>query len=323
MSVDRGTIVLGVGKQADKDTIAANPTYAFGAESGGLKFSPQDAPIELSTSSRARYGVYRSGIDESADFGTLALPGSVGDFLMGVLGDEDVTGAEAPYTHVFTVGESRPWYTFFEQVGDLIVGIKSCKIKSVKFEWSGNEPLKVTVSAPGLTLTFPATFTATTDEIDATTFFTPVGGTFKLAVASATPATASVLGGSVEFTATDDDPSRFSGSHEGGDIFEGWAEAAVSLTVRPDDTDDWRTMLTESDSGTALGDPVYGSFETVFKSGTYSLTFAGSNVQFIYDLPEAAGGFTVWETDLAGTCYMPSGDTAPVVATLVNAVASY
>ena len=324
--VNKGMIVLGIGKQSAKGTIAANPTYIFGVESGGINVTPEHTPIELTAGERARYGAIRTAVEEGADFTTFARVGSVGDFLMGVLGAVTTTGASDPYTHAFTLGATLPWYTIFERLDAVITAVTDCKMDAVEFTWTENKPLMVHVTAGGLTFSLPATFTGTTDEIASGARLTPVGGTFKLDVDSATAATASVKGGSIKFTNAND-RGRFSGSLEGGYTDEGLATAEVSLTVRPAaDLADWKAMVLTT-GGTAVGPgTVAGSFEVKFvdsAGATHHLTFAGLNVDFMYALPEASPDFGPWETDLAGICYMPAAGTSPITATLVNAIASY
>jgi hypothetical protein len=86
-------------------------------------------------------------------------------------------------------------------------------------------------------------------------------------------------------------------------------------------------VLFRSGAGIAAA-PVYGSFETVFKSqggvSTHELKLEGLKVAYMADLPQAEAGGGSAEVVLAGKCLLPSGAGAsPVKATLVNATASY
>lgn len=324
MTIQKGTIVLGLGKQPAKGTIATNPTYAFGVESGGLKLDPQHEGLDLTAASRARYGSRRTAVKEGAAYQTAAYPGSVGDALMAVLGSVSTTGAEAPYTHVFSLADELPWYTFFEKIASAIFAVKDNKVKSVEFSWTENKPLMISVDADGLIFSKPATFTPTTDETGSIEYLMPVGGTFAWDVDSATPVSGSVKGGSIKFMNANDDPDFYSGSVEAGNIAEGEHTAEVTLTVRPANVDDVMTIITGSSSGTAVAaTKVTGSFQVKFVQGTSSLQFDGTNVDFLMGFPQADGKMGAWEVDLAGVCYMPTGDTAPIVPTLINDVASY
>ena len=324
MTLQKGTIVLGLAKQSAKGTIATNPTFAFGVESGGLKVEPEHEALDLTAGSRARYGSTRDKVAEGAAYKTAAYPGSVGEALMALFGSVATTGT-GPYTHVYSLGDTLPWYTFFEKVASDIFAITDNKVKSVEFSWEENKPLMVALEADGLTFSKPASFTPTTDEVGSVAYLLPVGGTFKYDVDSATPATASVKGGSIKFINGNDDPDFYSGSVEAGDIAEGDHTAEIALTIRPASLDEWREIVTGSASGESVAaGKVTGSFEITFVQGTSSLKFEGANVDFMYGgFVEADGKMGAWETDLAGICYMPSASSAPIVPTLVNDIASY
>jgi hypothetical protein len=323
--IQKGNIVLGIGKQADKDTIAAAPSFAFGVESGGLKLDPEHEALELTSNVRAHYGAKRTKMAEGAAFTTAAYAGSIGALLMAVLGSVETTGTTAPYSHVFSMGDTLPWYTLFEKVSDAIFAVAGNKVKSVEFSWTENKPLMVSVEADGLVFSTPVAFGPVNDELGSIAYLMPVGGAFAYAVASGTPATAPVKGGSVKFTNANEDPDFFSGSIEAGDICEGRHSVDVTLTIRPADLDDWMTGLTgAADGTTATPEIVTGSFSVKFVAGDDSLQFDGTAVDFLYaEAPQGDGKMGPWEVDLAGTCYMPESGDAPVTATLVNTIAAY
>ena len=164
---------------------------------------------------------------------------------------------------------------------------KDCKIDELVLEWEENKPLVMNATLVGGVFSIPATFTVGTDESDTSNYYTPVGGTFKYDVDSATPVTSSVKGGKITMKRSAE-AQFFSGAIEAGDVFEGGLEIAVALSVVPDDMLLWKNIVTGSTSGTTLlTAPQYGSFEHTFVFGTDSLKITCAHVDFRCDMPEA------------------------------------
>ena len=152
-------------------------------------------------------------------------------------------------------------------------------------------------------------------------YFTPVGGSFKLDLDSATPAVVPIKAGKIAIKRSID-PRYFSGAIEAQDTWEGACDVEVGLTVVPDDTTWWRTLITGAVGGASVQTtPVYGSFEVTFVKGADSLKLAASNVAFLCDLPEADPEGGAAESELSGICYRSAG--TPITATLINTQVSY
>ena len=333
MAVQKGSIRLGLAAETTEGTAIAAPQYLFGVESGGPIVSPTQEPDDLTSGARTSSAVFRGDTECGFELVGRANLASIGMLLWGALGAKAVTGASAPYTHVFTIGNTLPSFTMFQSIVDGagidVPRVAGAKCDSLTFEWEGNNPLKVSGSYRGRALSFGASDTASIlDEVGLTTNFIPAGGTFKLDVDSSTPATALIKGGSITLT-NNVEAQFYSGTITAGGVDAGWHVAECAFTTVPADIDEWRTIITGTSSGAGVAAaPVYGSFEHVFKSqggvAAHQLKFEGLKVAFMCDLPQAEAGGGAAEVELAGACLMPTGEGAsPVKVTLVNATATY
>ena len=150
---------------------------------------------------------------------------------------------------MITLGTALSYFSVFEKKGDnAIIAVKDCKLDELGIEWDENKPLDVSAKWVGGALSFPAGFTPTTDESDTVNYFTPVGGSFKLDLDSATPAVVPIKAGKIAIKRSID-PRYFSGAIEAQDTWEGACEVEVGLTVVPDDTTWWRTLITGAVGG--------------------------------------------------------------------------
>jgi len=263
----------------------------------------------------------------AAKITTDIAPGNTGYGIVTAMAKTNLAGGAAAggggaYTHVISLGETTPYLTAFELKGDDTKPVvQDCKVDELGLAWDGNKPVELTAKLVGTVLSFETTFEALTDELDTVTYFRPAGGTFKLDVDSDTPATAALIAGSVSIKRAAE-PQFYSGDIEAGDVAEGFCTVECSFTVVPADLDEWRTVITGSDSGTGVdGDVVYGSFEMSFENGVDTLTLAADKVAFMCDLPDAdpAGGAA--KVELAGIAYREG--TTPLTAVLVNAHSDY
>ena len=112
-----------------------------------------------------------------------------------------------------------------------------------------------------------------------------------------------------------------------GDVEEGKLTASGAVTVKPNDMELWRKMITGSASGTTpTGQMVYGSFEWNFthsKNG-HSLKVEATNVPFTCDFPsvDPNGGAAQLEFSFANIGVAAAAGT-PVKFTLLNSTQSY
>ena len=319
-----GRDIVGVAKQTAQGALSANPTFAHGVASGDLPaIAIAQADDPMTSAGRAAPGAYRNSVDEKFAFDTRAWQKSIGLYILGLLGNDAVSGT-GPYTHVLTQALTVPYLSMFAKKSDgTIVAVRDSKITKLEWSWSDNQPVVVSIETDGCVLSFPASFAPTTDESGTLAYYTPVGGTFKYDVASATPAVASVVGGKITITQDVTTPV-FSGAIEAGDALEGNLNIDVSLDCIPTDATLWRKILTGSASGASIATtPQYGSFEVSFAKGADSIKWGAYNVGFLGDLPKADAKGGPGTMTIAGGCYPAAAGGTPITATLINTVASY
>lgn len=325
MPIQSALAQVGVAKQASKGSAAANPTFAHGLTNGAVITAEVSQDAEERTSSvRAATGVNRMSVVPGIDFTARAHPKSVGMYAFAALGTDTPTGA-GPYTHAITLADSLPYLTMFGKLGANIYKVQDVKIDSLGFSWSGTDPLEMAVSGTGTSITYTgATFVPTTDETIGTdaVYYAASAGTFQLDTVSATPVTASIVGGEITI-GNNLEPIMLSGAITPNDIFEGRQDLECTFDLVIDDLNYWRSVLTGSTGGTtATAAPAYGSFSIAFTSGTNSLTLAATKVAFTTDFPDAdpAGGPV--QVTLAGVIVRPSSGS-PLTITAVNSQATY
>jgi hypothetical protein len=303
------TAQIGVAKQASRGTLAANPTYAHGLSSGApIQVEPTQSMLEVTTGKRAASTIIREVVKNSAGGSFPAYVRTLGLYLLGALGTCTTTGASAPYSHAFTTGD-LPYLSFFAKgIGADIEAVRDCKIDELTLKWDGAKPLELSVKAMGTVFSFPATFSATTDDTGSDSFLVPVGGTFEVDVIGSTLASARVIGGELTIKNTIETVDA-SAAIESADVIEGLQEHTLKLTIVPDDLSTFRKTVTGSANGSGVSSSVpVGSVNLVFKENNGT---------------EASPKGETTKLELAGTAVLPSAGTTPLTYTLVNGVATY
>ncbi len=322
--MNRAIASVGVAKQTDKATIPANPDYWHGVSSGAMaSVELTDEVADVTTGLGAPALAYRTEAGLPTGFSTLTFDKAVGVYLLGALGDVTTTGVSAPYTHVFEMASDTPYLAFFSELDAWRQRNGQSKIDELVFEWDGPKPLRMSVMAQGCAFSIPAEITAPIPDEMLGTFFTPVGGTFKASVSGATPAVAQVLSGKITLSRSLV-VDHFSGAITPGEVSPSALSVPIELNIRVADWVAWRTIVTGATDGTTIGGlPVYGSCETVFTSGTNSLTFEAARVKMTAAPVEAdpAGGPV--ELQLRGDCMVSGAAVSPITATLTNGVTAY
>lgn len=313
----------GVAKQTAKGAPAANPAYWAGVTGGSMLDAEVDqAPDEITTGMAGQSAFGRNSVSLAADYSTFLFPKYIGTLLLGVLGNRQTTGEAAPYTHVFTLGDTVPYLSFFSKLDAELRCLADAKIDELSFAWDSTGAVEVNIGAMGAAWSYPESITPVADESLAK-YFRAVGGTYKYDIDGNTLATAKVLGGSITFK-RNVEADVLSASVVPDDVHEGALEAEVELKIRAASLADVRTILTGTANGSTISnEPVYGSYEVEFMSGTDKLKFAASKVPFTAQSPEADPAGGPLELTLTGPMLIPDGATTPVTATLINSVASY
>jgi uncharacterized protein YaiE (UPF0345 family) len=322
--------VVGLSKQTAKGSAAATPaTFGFGVLGGKILQFPiaQDAdPITLPGGASDRFPATskRTQILPGAAFQTRAYPRSLGLLTYGALGGESVAGTN-PYTHTQTPALALPYLTVFGRYGNASESAKiaDCKVDELTIAWSETEPLTVDATLLGITPTFDSAFTFTNDE-SITTPFSPIGGTLRFDVDGTTLGTEPVTAASVAIR-NNLTPVMLSSKVLPDDIMEGQQVVDGSITVRPQDLDEWQAVLTGAAAGaTPSNVPIYGSFDLkVAIDANTELTLIANRVPFLTDWPDSDPGGGPAELELAFSVMRPLDASAAFTATVKNSTASY
>lgn len=152
MSTPSNIAKLRWAKQSAQGTVAT--ASAFGAYLAGGDQPSADVTDEMfveTTGGRMLSDAYRSQVHVAGAPQFYLMPKSVGSLLYGVLGAKSVSGAGDPYTHIFTAATSRPWFTFWRMVANLIWGrYGDCKIDKLVIHGETGKPLTVTATILGI-----------------------------------------------------------------------------------------------------------------------------------------------------------------------------
>lgn len=326
MPLQTVSTLVGIAKQASKGTIAANPTFAHGITGGAsVSVEPSQAPVEVTNSKRAATNMYRDAVMAGGTVQSLAYMKSVGLYLLGAMGTDTVTGT-GPYTHTYSTGDLPYLSLFTKGLDSTIEGIRDCKVDELTLKWDGSKPVELSAKLNGTVFSYPATFTASTDETGSDAYLIPVGGTFQYDPIGSSMASAAVVAGEITIK-NNVSPIDLSASVEAADVWEGVQEASFKLTIIPDSLADFRKVITGSAAGTSVtGTVPVGSVSLAFKEnagGTGTLTVTGSKVAFLTAFPEGNPKGGAVQIELAGTAVIPSGGAAPLTFALANAQASY
>ncbi len=251
-------------------------------------------------------------------------PGNDGSGVVTVLaatnlaGGADATGTGAS-THVITPDASLPWCTVFGAKDTERKAASDCKLDSLKIEWEGNNPVKVTPTWAGMGVAWSdAAYVPVLDE----SLVEYLKGIHLAAVldldGNGYDGSAEIKSGSVEIKRN---VRRHQvGQLEPSSLDEGSFECDVELVVRVPDLLPVRLLLTGAvDGDTVSADVPYGEFSLTFADSPDSVALAATRVAWKTSEPEASPAGGPAELTLQGRCY---GNPA-ITATVINAVASY
>jgi hypothetical protein len=307
-------------KQTVKGTPVTPGVYQFGVLSGppsGAEVTEGDIPLSWAT--RTLEGHDRLSVVPGMEFETIAMPKTVGAFLLGACGTDTPSGA-GPYTHVFTTAADLPYWTVYTTLGASFYRVSDAKIDTLEFSWDRTGALRSKVKFMGTDLTFPVSAdAATTPERPSAGLFSGAGGLFQWDAGNAVIKSGSIkLSNKIEAV-------NGSAAVEPVDVFPGLQTVDVSLTIIPDDFLLWRKALTGSTAGTtAQAVPYYGTAEAKFQvvAGT-TLDFLFNRMKFKTSLPAVDGGGGPVEIALEGSIATPAVGTQPYTITLINNVPTY
>lgn len=338
MAINPSIGLVGIAKQADRDTPAAEPTYVHGL-TGGSPFgaSRSIANTEVACGTRAPSDARVDSISITPSIQALCYPDAFGEYLYAALGavtSKQVSGTgddsgPAVYEHVFTMGSALQYFTIWSQIGtNGFTRSDGCKCDSLEISASGNEHLAMTASFQGLD--GKVGLASIPGKLTPSCFggkYTTTDCTFKLDASGSTPAEALVSEASFTFSNNLSALTSI-GRVTPREIAEGSLSAGVSVTTIPDDLKEYQKLLTGSENSTDItGKVVLGSVYAKFfdtDNPAYTLEVAINHVPFTAEFPEVEPGGNeatiAFTTDAA---IVTSASESPVTVTLRNGVKSY
>lgn len=331
MSVNTSIGLIGVAKQANKNTPASKPTFVHGL-TGGQTFKLDRSVDNANVTCGVRAGTdsYVSSITPGVDFETYGYSDVIPLYFLACMGN--ITSSKntggAANKHICTLGDILPYLTFWGRIGQEYTRTDGCKVDQIEMDFEGNSPLSFGITVIGMDAELG--LSGFPDSVDPSCFdgyYVPTGGTFKIDTASATPLEAPVTKGNLSLSnsCTSD---ALAGQVTPGDVVEGKLSTSGSVTVRPDDMKLYRKMLTGTETGTKpTGKMVYGSFIWEFKHSKlpdHTMTVEALRVPFTCEFPSVDPEGGAAELDFSfDNVGVDSRDGSPVTITFLNDTASY
>lgn len=265
--------LVGFKEQAAKATLQTTPAYEIGVNSGvlaGIDITEEDLPITWS--SRMVQAHDRTSALPTVQFETLAMPQSVGALLKGAIGQDTISGA-GPYDHLFEPVVAMPYYTFFASRDTEHYVIGDARISELAFTWEKTGALKVSATASGCTYEWDASDpTADATEQPQAGVLKGCGGSFQIAGANAV-----VTGGTITI-ANNVEPVFGSDDVLPADVFPAMHTVDVSLTIVPDNLDEFQRAATGTPAGAAVTCvPTYTTVDLTWQVGE------SANTQLVFD----------------------------------------
>jgi hypothetical protein len=292
VGVQNRITLAGFAKQTAKESEATNPDYQVGINSGQvatLDIAEEDFPTTWT--SRLLEGHDRISATPGASFETLAMPKSIGTLLMLALGSDTVTGSADPWTHEFTPNNTLPYGTFFGRKDAEYYKIGDARVNELELSWELTGALKVKVTVMGCTYTFlSSAYTPVASERPVDGVLKGAGGTFTVHGESLI-----VKSGSIKI-AQGLEPVFGSDAVLPKDVFPGLTTVDVSLTVVPENLQEFRRIVTGTTAGTSVATvPLYSTAVASFGvpgDADKSLTFTANRMRSMIAFPDtnAQGG---------------------------------
>lgn len=266
--------------------------------------------------SRLSEGHDRGNMTPGAAFDAVGMPVSIGHFLQAALGAPNTTGS-GPYTHVFTVSDTLPYYTIHARKGSEYFRVADTRLNELELSWEGTKALTAKTSWVGCGYDFlSGAYTAATNERPKDGSLKGAGGTFTIFGSNAV-----VRQGSIKVT---NGVEAIHGSHQvmPANVFPKMTHITGTLNVVVDDLTAFRRHITGTANGTSPSATVFrGDAVCSWTDGTHTLTFALDDAVFATEFPDTSAEGGPVELQLAFEAV--AGATTPMSFTLVNSTATY
>lgn len=314
----------GLALQTAKGSPAANPTYGFGVQSGAV-FTVSMTENEIPTTWTTRD---IQGYDRTQNFPSQVLvcsgyPDLIGLMLMGVLGNDVVTGAAGAWVHTFTPAVDLPYATGFGMfAGADYIQMADAKIDQLEIAWDSSGAIVVTATILGCAYTFlAAAYAEETSDIvsGALGYLIAAGGTFTLQGNDVHCESGSItIANGITQVPVAENPYP-------ADVVEGKQTITWSQKVHPDDMTLVRSVLTGDPAGTTPGpSPFIGAMHASFVAPNGAgLSFDSAGVRYGISYPEVAVDGGPVEITAEGEAVLTAAANPTITAVLNNAVTSY
>ena len=286
-------------------------------------------PFEETTGLRMRSDHYVSTVRAEGAPEFYVMPLSIGALLYGALGAKAVAGASDPYTHTFTAATSRPWFTFWRSIGDLLFEESSdCKIDQLTISGESGKPLRVTATVQGLRPRHQTTADAGA-TVEVTNRFMHYDGSGALLLESVAVADIRAF----TLTIANNGEVIPGDSLRGYDVSEGKLTAQLTITKLFLSTSMHNRLMYGAASPSNDTDAVAAIVELGATGVDFKFTRATGPERSLqlqmprvvlapYDIQPGTGNTPLTE-GITLDCLKPSGATSPVTAKVLNSQATY
>lgn len=334
MSVNPNIGIVGVAKQVDRATPAANPTFTHGLTGGqNFKVDRSLADANVACGMRAGTDSYVDAITTGVDFETYGYADVIPLYFFSAMGSiASVASTKAGYfDHTIKLGDVLPYLTFWGRIGNEDITVTdSAKIDQLELSFDGNTPLAFGVTAVGCKAHFMDGVKNIPGDVDPSCFdgyFVCTDGSFKLDTAGDTPIESFVTAGNISLGNSITE-YRKAGQVMPDDVAEKRLTTSGSITAKPDDLSEYRKLITGDAHGEVpSGTIVYGSFDLTFvhsKDADMSLRVTATHVPFNCEFPSVDPEGDAATLDFAwDNIGIESRDGSPITVIVTNKTAAY
>lgn len=321
MTLRTRSTTAGLAKQSGKGSPETDPLFTFGLTGGvAATAEVEEDDVDATADTRLTLARNRTAVMPGSEIELIGMNKTIGLLLLGATGAVASSGADPDFTHDFTASDDVPYFTVFGDFAGERTVVEDAKVGSLEVGFSGTEPAEVSAEFAGLGVEFDADdFTATDshESPEGGNFLRGVGGTFNF-----DGSTAKVSEGAVSIS-NELAPIVLADSVLPNDVPVTKQVVEVSLTVVPDDLDDWQAILTGSGAGSDVADTVFeAAADFTLTDGDNTLQFVANTASWIASHPEADPGGEPAELELEGVVTANSSGE-PYQFTLDNGVDSY
>lgn len=323
MPVQKRVAQVSIAKQSAKGSAATVGQYQIGVTGGAVAgANVTDQEIPMTWSGRDVEEFDRVEVIPALAFDVVAMPKTIGALLYAACGADTVTGASDPYSHAIKTGADLPYWTLFSTQGAEHYEFKDAKLNSLELSWDRAGALMAKTDWLACDLSFPASYTAGTDERPGGGLLKGAGGLFQIDGVDVVAKTGSIkIDNKLEAV-------MGSASVQPADVFPGEHTLTVSLTIVPSDLTSFRKMITGATNGTtAAVVPYTGTLESKFlvpsSSPAHSLDLLVNAARMAIAFPAADPGGGAQEVVIEAVAHVKADGTAPYGFTLLNSIASY